>query len=86
MPPDRGEAVHYEDVTVDIDALLPENESTYRYLGSLTTPPCSEGVRWFVFTDPIQASAGQISDMSELIAPNNRPVQPRNDRDLGLAQ
>jgi carbonic anhydrase len=85
VPLERGEAVHYENVAVDIDALLPEIESTYRYYGSLTTPPCSEGVRWFVFTDPVQASALQIASMSELITPNNRPVQPRNDRDLGLA-
>lgn len=86
VPPERGKAVHYEDVTVDIDALLPETGSTYRYFGSLTTPPCSEGVLWMVFTDPIEASARQIASMADLIAPNNRPVQPRNDRDLGLAQ
>ena len=85
VPPERGKVVHFEDVTVDIDALLPESESTYRYFGSLTTPPCSEGVVWIVFTDPIEASAEQIASMTELVAPNNRPVQPRNDRDLGLA-
>jgi len=84
VPVERGEAVHYEDVTVDIDALLPESESTYRYRGSLTTPPCSEGVRWIIFTDPVEASAWQINGMAELVAPNNRPVQPRNGRDLGL--
>ena len=60
--------------------LLPEGRSTYRYDGSLTTPPCSEAVNWLVMTSPIQLSSDQIGAFEALVQGNNRPVQPRNDR------
>ena len=45
--------------------------------GSLTTPPCSEGVRWFVLKRPAKASSGQLKVVSDTLGqPNNRPVQP----------
>jgi carbonic anhydrase len=57
-------------------------EGTFRYSGSLTTPPCSEGVSWFVMTSPIQLSADQIAAFESVHEGNNRPVQPLNTRTL----
>jgi len=57
--------------------LLPGNRDYYRYEGSLTTPPCSEGVRWLVLKHPVPVSAEQIDRLTKALGhPNNRPVQP----------
>lgn len=61
--------------------LLPARRAYYRFNGSLTTPPCSEGVRWLVMKVPVSASRGQIETFAHLMHhPNNRPVQPVNAR------
>ena len=70
------------DVTINALDLLPIQQQTYRYSGSLTTPPCSEGVSWFVMTTPIEASISQVKAFKQIFKFNNRPVQPRNDRDV----
>ena len=57
--------------------LLPATRDYYRYEGSLTTPPCSEGVHWLVLRQPVFASAEQIRRLTKVLGhPNNRPVQP----------
>jgi carbonic anhydrase len=71
---------HLEHLTVNVDDLLPKNRSTYRYDGSLTTPPCSEGVKWMVFTSPIQLSANQLGAFRDILKGNSRPVQALNGR------
>ncbi len=83
LPKEKGVEVHLEHVTVDVDALLPKARAVYRYEGSLTTPPCSEGVQWLVFAEPITLSAEQIAAFRALVHDNNRPVQPLNGRKLG---
>ena len=61
--------------------ILPVDKAYYRFNGSLTTPPCSEGVRWFVMKEVITASKEQIEAFKEtMTGPNNRPVQPLNSR------
>jgi carbonic anhydrase len=80
LPAHTGDERHLEHVTVDVDQLLPTVRTTYRYDGSLTTPPCSEGVKWFVMTTPIELSAGQIEKFRTILHGNNRPVQPLNGR------
>ncbi|EFX90668.1 hypothetical protein HMPREF0027_2274 [Actinobacillus ureae ATCC 25976] len=61
--------------------LLPQNQEYFRLNGSLTTPPCSEGVNWVVFKTPLDASQTQIEAMQKIIGQeNNRPVQPINSR------
>lgn len=63
--------------TFDAAQLLPDRLDYYRLNGSLTTPPCSEGVRWLVLKQPLTASAAQVRAFAEAMnAPNNRPVQP----------
>jgi len=82
LPKQKGVETHYEAVTVDVDALLPRSRSSYRYDGSLTTPPCSEGVRWIVMTTPIQLAAAQIRAFTAIIHDNNRPTQPLHNRSV----
>ncbi|CAM3324131.1 carbonic anhydrase [Xenorhabdus nematophila] len=67
---------------VDIKALLPEKLEFYRFSGSLTTPPCSEGVIWMVLEQPVSASDEQIKQFRSVLLhhSNNRPVQPLNGR------
>lgn len=67
------------EATIDPDDLVPEGG--YRaYSGSLTTPPCSEGVQWFVMDEPIDLSKGQIDAFAAVTGVSNRPVQPLGDR------
>lgn len=62
-------------------SLLPESRDYYRFNGSLTTPPCTEGVRWLVMKSPVSASQKQMDAFSHVMHhPNNRPVQPVNSR------
>lgn len=67
---------------VDLPALVPEVRSSWRYSGSLTTPPCTEGVAWIVLTEPLTLSAGQIEAFAAIFPNNYRPVQPLGERDL----
>jgi carbonic anhydrase len=67
---------------VNAASLLPAVQTTYRYTGSLTTPPCTEGVQWYVMTTPVQMSADQIATFTKIVEGNNRPLQPLNGRTL----
>lgn len=81
LPSEKGPVERFDGIMIDPAQLLPSERTTFRYSGSLTTPPCSEGVHWNLLTTPITMSAEQIAAFSEAIEhPNNRPVQPVNDR------
>jgi carbonic anhydrase len=80
LPREVGEAKHLEHVVVNIDDLLPAERSSVRYMGSLTTPPCSEGVKWLVMAKPVSLSVEQIRAFTSIVQGNNRPIQPLNDR------
>ncbi|MEB4591624.1 carbonic anhydrase family protein [Candidatus Thiothrix sp. Deng01] len=68
---------------VDVAKLLPAKRDYYRFSGSLTTPPCSEGVVWLVMKQPVNASKTQIEKFTQIMGhPNNRPIQPVNARPL----
>ncbi len=63
--------------------LLPANKDYYRFNGSLTTPPCSEGVRWIVLKTYATVSKDQVEKFTHVMHhPNNRPVQPVNARPI----
>jgi len=63
--------------------MLPAERHYYRFTGSLTTPPCSEGVRWLVIQKPATASKAQLDAFTEAVGfANNRPVQPLNARQV----
>lgn len=68
--------------SVDAAALLPEKRTAWRYRGSLTTPPCSQGVSWVVMTEPVAMSAKQIARYGDLFPDSYRPTQPLNGRPL----
>lgn len=86
LPADAGEAHDVADVAIDPATLLPEDLAYYGYDGSLTTPPCSEGVKWHVLANPVQLSAEQIAAYTAIYSGNNRPVQPLNERTVGAQQ
>ncbi len=84
LPDEAGEEAHLENVQTNVDDLLPVSQRTYRYRGSLTTPPCSESVNWQVKADPIELSAEQINAFTSIMSDNNRPVQPLGERRLTI--
>lgn len=67
-------------VTIDANQLLPKLRGFYTYMGSLTTPPCTEGVRWIVLRTPVQVSRAQLATFGRLYEMNARPIQPANGR------
>jgi carbonic anhydrase len=67
-------------VQIDPADLLPADRGYYTFAGSLTTPPCSEGVTWFVLKNPSTLSSGEIERFASLYPMNARPVQPLNGR------
>lgn len=71
-----------KDITINAADLLPANRGYYRYDGSLTTPPCTEGVNWLLLKTPIQISVQQLQAFRQLYVKNSRPVQPLNGREV----
>ncbi|MEO8611152.1 MAG: carbonic anhydrase [Chloroflexota bacterium] len=69
-------------VKIDASAFLPNSHLFYTYAGSLTTPPCSQGVRWLLLETPVTISDAQFEAFASLFEMNVRPVQPLNNRDL----
>lgn len=67
-------------VVMDMNQILPERREYYTYMGSLTTPPCSEGVLWIVMKEPIHLSTQQIGIFSRLYPMNARPIQTMSGR------
>jgi carbonic anhydrase len=81
MPGEAGTPEPSE-LTIDPNALLPTEHVYYTYSGSLTTPPCSQGVRWLVLQTPVDISLEQAEAFAALFELNARPIQPLNTRDL----
>jgi len=80
-PLHKGEYISSSEINVD--ALLPKKIKHYfNFTGSLTTPPCSEGVNWIVLEKPITFSAQQIKMFKDIVHINNRPLQNINDRTI----
>ena len=69
-------------VTFNAAALLPADQSTFRYAGSLTTPPCTEGVTWLVISQQPSLTEQQIAAFTSIYDGNFRPVQPLNGREI----
>jgi carbonic anhydrase len=67
---------------IDLGALLPKDLDHYSYEGSLTTPPCTEGVQWRVLETPVELSSEQIARLRRAHDENARPIQPLNDRSV----
>jgi carbonic anhydrase len=80
IPKEEGKEARFEQVPINAADLLPADRGYYRFTGSLTTPPCSENVTWFVLKQPYHVSATEIAAFSELYSHNARPTQPLHDR------
>ena len=80
LPLERDEDVAPPTQTLDLTQLLPENRAYYTYMGSLTTPPCSEGVLWLVLKQPVTISAEQLAIFARLYKNNARPIQSAGGR------
>ncbi len=84
LPSEEGRNVHFGDY--DLANLCPRRLNAYTYIGSLTTPPCSEGVRWFVLEEPLELSEDHVQGFMDLFSGaafpdgNRRPVQPLDNR------
>lgn len=80
MPKRKSKAIALQSPVTPKD-LMPTNPSYYRFSGSLTSPPCTEGVKWIILKTPLTASKTQIDAFKSAIKhDNNRPVQPLNGR------
>jgi carbonic anhydrase len=82
FPAEKEKSFEYASVSVNVADLLPSDPAYYTYLGSLTTPPCSEGVTWYVLKTPVQLSSEQVAAFGKVYPMNARPIQPLNGREL----
>jgi carbonic anhydrase len=80
IPTEVGHEVEVPNTMVNAADLVPARPGFFHYSGSLTTPPCSEGVRWFVIDEPGTVSEAQVKRFLGVIHENARPVQPLNGR------
>jgi carbonic anhydrase len=80
MPLDTNDRVRMPDGLLNLNELLPKDQRYYQFMGSLTTPPCSEGVLWMVLKQPMQISPAQYKLFRQQFPLNARPVQPVNGR------
>jgi carbonic anhydrase len=82
LPAKEGPEQKLDSVQVDVSRLLPSNHGYYTFTGSLTTPPCTENVTWFVLKTPESISQAQVDAFSKIYRLNARPTQPLNRREL----
>lgn len=81
MPANKGEKKSLVSTKIDFSKMLPNNKEYYYFNGSLTTPPCTEGVRWFVLKQAVSLTNAQAKQLKETLHhKNNRPTQPLNAR------
>ena len=82
IPHEKEKEATIAGATIDVTQLLPENKDYYTFKGSLTTPPCSEGVTWFVLKAPVKIADAEIAAFAKIYPLNARPVQPLNGRKI----
>lgn len=78
----EGPEQKFDSVRIDAAALLPADRGYYTFAGSLTTPPCTEGVTWLVLKTPQRISQGQLDVFAKIYPLNERPTQPLYDREV----
>lgn len=86
MPLDVNDRVRLPDGLLDMKELLPQDQRYYQFIGSLTTPPCTEGVLWMVLKQPMTVSRDQLRLFAQLFPMNARPTQALNGRIVREAQ
>ena len=83
--PTIGHTIPTQPLLLNPGDLLPSDPTALTYVGSLTTPPCREGVRWYVMATPITASDDQMAEVFRRYGANARSIQPRHDRPIQRA-
>ncbi len=86
MPLDTNDRVRLPTDIINVNELLPKDQRYYQFIGSLTTPPCTEGVLWMVLKTPTPIGKDQLHLFQQLYPSNARPVQPVNARPVRNAQ
>jgi carbonic anhydrase len=86
LPADRNHELAPAGAKIDASGLLPASKTYWTFQGSLTTPPCTEGVTWYVLRMTSSASAEQIEAFAKHYPHNARPVQPVGDRGIRASQ
>ena len=84
MPKTVGVTNRVNGVMINAADLLPVDFTYFNYSGSLTTPPCSEGVNWMVMATPNSIAPAQVKQFTDLFPLSTRPVQPLNGRVVNL--
>jgi len=82
IPKEKEKAADVSGVSLNVKDLLPSNRGYFTFAGSLTTPPCSEGVTWYVLKNQSSLSAEQLAAFAKIYPLNARPLQPSNDREI----
>jgi carbonic anhydrase len=85
MPNDHNSIHEIQGENINPADLMPEKKDYYSFEGSLTTPPCSEGLQWIVMANPITASPSQILNLRNVIMHNARPIQRLNGRTISYS-
>ena len=80
LPKEKDKEEQFNNIQIDVAKLLPADRGYYTFDGSLTTPPCSEGVMWYVLKQPVTVTAAEIEQFSKLYRDNARPTQLLYDR------
>ena len=80
LPKEKEQEEFLDSVQIDVARLLPADRAYYTFSGSLTTPPCTGNVTWFVLKHPVTVSAAEIEQFSKLYRHDARPTQPLYDR------
>ena len=80
LPKEKEKEEDFSDVQINAAGLLPADRGYYTFTGSLTTPPCSEDVTWFVLKHPVTVTGAEIEQFSKLYRNDARPTQPIYDR------
>jgi len=86
MPAHEGPEQTHDDVEVDVTGLLPADRGYYTFAGSLTTPPCTENVTWFVLKTPEPISQAQADAFGRIYPQDARPIQPLYGRQVLMSK
>ena len=82
LPAEKEKVAEVSSVSINVNDLLPSSTGYYTFPGSLTTPPCTEGVTWYVLKTPVSLSKAQLDVFAKLYKHDNRPIQATNGREV----
>lgn len=80
LPAKPGDPEKHDEIKIDLNQLLPKDLNYFSYDGSLTWPPCTEGVKWIILKEPVTISKDQFAKFQEVYPNTARPLQPVGDR------